>query len=73
METESWQAAKGKILALGTTTTPDHDVLVSGGNDSLVSFWGSRAGSDESNAASARSNGEHAGNSCLMRVLIVIR
>ncbi|KIW72830.1 hypothetical protein, variant [Phialophora macrospora] len=58
METESWQAAKGKILALGTTTTPEHDVLVSGGNDCLVSFWGSRAGSDESNGASARSNDE---------------
>ncbi|EXJ64672.1 hypothetical protein A1O7_01010 [Cladophialophora yegresii CBS 114405] len=58
METESWQAAKGKILALGTITTPDHDVLVSGGNDSLVSFWGSRGASDDPSAASARSNDE---------------
>ncbi|ETI28622.1 hypothetical protein G647_01073 [Cladophialophora carrionii CBS 160.54] len=58
METESWQAAKGKILALGIITTPDHDILVSGGNDSLVSFWSGRAGSDDPGAASARSNDE---------------
>ncbi|KAJ9608786.1 hypothetical protein H2200_006557 [Cladophialophora chaetospira] len=57
-ETESWQAAKGKILALGATSTPDHDILISGGNDSLVSFWGGKSGPEETTAPSARSNNE---------------
>ncbi|KIW35286.1 hypothetical protein, variant [Cladophialophora immunda] len=57
-ELESWQAAAGKILAMGLTTTPDHDMLVTGGNDSVVSFWSGKPGSHASIAASARSNDE---------------
>ncbi|KIY01575.1 uncharacterized protein Z520_03127 [Fonsecaea multimorphosa CBS 102226] len=57
-ELESWQAAAGKILAMGLTTTPDHDMLVTGGNDSVVSFWSGKPGSQNSVAASARSNDE---------------
>ncbi|OAP56311.1 hypothetical protein AYL99_09490 [Fonsecaea erecta] len=57
-ELESWQAAAGKILAMGLTTTPDHDMLVTGGNDSVVSFWSGKPGSHDSAATSARSNDE---------------
>lgn len=58
-ETESWEAAKGKILALGATNTTDHDVLVTGGNDGIVSFWSGETGSKGSVSASARSNGNY--------------
>ncbi|KIW90562.1 uncharacterized protein Z519_09209 [Cladophialophora bantiana CBS 173.52] len=57
-EIESWQAAAGKILAMGLTTTPDHDMVATGGNNSFVSFWSGKAGSQVSIAASARSNDE---------------
>ena len=63
-ETESWQAAHGKILALETLATPDHDLLLTGGNDSLVSFWSGKTRSDHSGVASARSNGERGRRAC---------
>ncbi|KIW78052.1 hypothetical protein Z517_07885 [Fonsecaea pedrosoi CBS 271.37] len=58
VEVESWQAAAGKILAMGLTTTSDHDMLVTGGNDRVVSFWSGKPGIQTSIANSARSNDE---------------
>ncbi|KAJ4502269.1 hypothetical protein HRR73_009521 [Exophiala dermatitidis] len=56
-ETECWQAAKGKILAMSLTTTPDHDMLVVGGNDNFISLWDAeQAGPHTSIAATAQSN-----------------
>ncbi|KIV80675.1 hypothetical protein PV11_08160 [Exophiala sideris] len=57
-ETESWQAADGKILAMDLTTTPDHDVLVTGGNNRLISFWNAEAQHHASIASSVRNNDE---------------
>ncbi|EXJ95403.1 hypothetical protein A1O1_00524 [Capronia coronata CBS 617.96] len=57
-ETESWQATNGKILAMSLTTTPDHDLLVVGGNDRVVSLWDAEAAPHTSMASSARSNDE---------------
>ncbi|KIX05855.1 uncharacterized protein Z518_03828 [Rhinocladiella mackenziei CBS 650.93] len=57
-ETESWQAADGKILAMALTSTPDHDMLVTGGNDNVVSFWEAELDAHISVSSSARSNDE---------------
>ncbi|KIW49944.1 hypothetical protein, variant [Exophiala xenobiotica] len=57
-ETECWQAANGKILAMSQTTTPGHDILITGGNDRLISFWDADAHSHTSIASSVRSNDE---------------
>lgn len=59
METECWQAADGKILAMGLTTNPDTDVLVTGGNNRLISFWNAEAQHHASIASSVRNNGRH--------------
>ncbi|KAK5198616.1 hypothetical protein LTR92_001087 [Exophiala xenobiotica] len=57
-ETECWQAANGKILAMSQTTTSEHDILITGGNDRVISFWDADAHSHTSIASAVRSNGK---------------
>jgi WD40 repeat protein len=53
---------------MGLTTTPDHDMIVVGGNDNVVSFWDAEAGPHTPIASSARSNGRIASLFCSIPV-----
>lgn len=43
---------------MGHTTTNGHDMLVTGGSNSIVSFWDAEAQPHPSVYSAARSNGE---------------